>query len=846
MTSRPIVVVGCGTEVVVRGILPACRAAADRVGGWPETLFALMADGDRRSQHRWSEAGLPPDQAPFAPLSVEHVREGLAWRAEEFRDVWRPELQPLLDGAPDNGASMLPALGRLMVRAARSVLLHHLHAFRRRLEASGDPRPDIFIVFNPVAGTSRGSVAELPRYVRHVFPTARIHGLVVFPVEGAAPDPRTGRLAQAAFVEALQLLERDGALDSFEVYADPRSGWEEQQGGLLDNLFAFDARYGNLRLARLGEAEQRLPGGVEGLFAAVADLLAGVASGDPLHDWLLGRLSDVTVHRSRDTVAGHRTWWHAVHAGELTLDVGRFSEALLDRAVVRVLEAAGEGSGREQEADCEQTDPVAFPDRDAATAWIEEKVRTLERVVSGDTDHEHRIDALVRELTREIEADPAQASRRAPEQLRLALAEVLDDVLVTASRAGFRLDHLDRWSTEALAANLGTAAEAFDAVAVSLRERSQALAVDGDAANEEGTARFREALAELAAEVDGALRAAREEEAARRGWLARLLRRAPEHGPESDPAVQGTLTGLARSFTPQLEDAVVQAARGAADLAMARYLGSIVERFETFARAAKGWTVRAREVAAAVGRRLDVPASSWSERPGPAIDLLDLGLLDRVLERSGVCAASFLRASDLRLADLEELTGARLEFMVREYAADRLPNVDRPALASVLGRYAGDDVALRRELTRLLLRFQPLAYVDDEVQLHFEGGQPAQHHAMAELSDDTVVQPLAAACEQMGLPSVRFELIPGPPRLRLMTLLAGVPVFALAERLLEPLRAHREVMTEADAGDDVRLGALRDYAGTEPLPPLLPERVRDALERLRGGAGGGRNTRPEG
>lgn len=338
--SKPVLFVGVGTEVVTQVMLPTCRAIMDaRQSQWPDDCFVWMADSDRRAQNRHREAKLAKAQAAYTHLSIHQVREAISRNPAAFKDAWREEWKPLLREAPDNGASALPVLGRLMLKAARDSLMHQFGEYKRQMEALDAGPPEIFAVLNPLAGTSRGSVYELPRTLRAVWPGATIHALVIYPLGLERLDRQRASIFQSSFVEALRILEHYATPRPFEVYLDPQIGWEKREGQLIDNIICFDGRYGNQRLKQLDMREHQLRGGVSDAMGQVADLLSGVALKDSLTDTILSRLADVTMQRSRAMVAGHRTHYHALHQTRLTVDTEAFRKALLERGIQRVLDA---------------------------------------------------------------------------------------------------------------------------------------------------------------------------------------------------------------------------------------------------------------------------------------------------------------------------------------------------------------------------------------------------------------------------------------------------------------------------------------------------------------------------
>lgn len=334
--SQPFIIVGAGTEVVTRVLLPVCARIVAHHDGWPDHAFVLGADGDEHSRSRHTAARLPSDRAPYVPLSMVQVREALAFRKEEFDDIWRDRWESLLAHGPDNGACMIPAVGRLMIRAARPALVAHLRAFQRRLDGQGEKEPAVFIVWSPVSGTSRGSVADLPRYVRAVFPRAIIHGVVLHPIGVDTLDPSVGRVFQANFVEALRLIEEACHLDGFSAWVDDAERQQTFDGRPLDDVFAFDGQYGNLRLRHVDRPARVLHGRLEVLCNRVVDFLAGVLTRDPLYERMRARLADAEMHRSERELAAHRTCVHALHESRVDLDLNGFRQALVERAIERI------------------------------------------------------------------------------------------------------------------------------------------------------------------------------------------------------------------------------------------------------------------------------------------------------------------------------------------------------------------------------------------------------------------------------------------------------------------------------------------------------------------------------
>ncbi len=334
---QPYIIVGCGTEVSGRVLLPlAERLRQSEGGGWPEHVCLLMADGDEQTRARHAARRLPADRAPFVPLSMVQVRDALAWRPEEFEEAWREPWEELLHNGPDNGACMIPAVGRLMLKAARPTLIQHLEGFARRLEARGAKVPEIFCVFSPVSGTSRGSIYDLPRYCRAVFPDAAIEAVVLHPQGLGDLDPDVARIFQTNFVEAARVLERHLEADPWEAWVDDSVGHEVFEARAIDNVFAFDGRYGNTRLRRSDAPSPALRGGLGALCDRVVDMLAGIAAGDPLWARARARFADAEMHRSEGLLEGHRTAWTAVHELRARLDEGLMREALVEHAMARI------------------------------------------------------------------------------------------------------------------------------------------------------------------------------------------------------------------------------------------------------------------------------------------------------------------------------------------------------------------------------------------------------------------------------------------------------------------------------------------------------------------------------
>lgn len=336
--TRPILFAGAGTEVVVQVLLPACSEIVHRSGDkWPQDLFVLMADSDRRAQNRVRETDLPQGRIAYTHMSVHQLRERLARNPEAFRDTWQESWRPLLRDAPDNGASALPCLGRLMLKSAQGTLLHQLEEFRRQMNVTDDGPPDIFVVLNPLSGTSRGSVYELPRLLRYVWPAAVIHAVLIYPFGIDRLDRQRRSLYATNFIEALRIIDHYARRHTFEVYVDPQQGWTSREGTLLDNVIVFDGKYGNQRLKQLEVREFRLRGGVAELMRHVVDFLAGIAVHEPLSDALLSHISNATLQRSKTSIAGHPAHCHSVHASRLAIDQDTFRRALIERGVARVL-----------------------------------------------------------------------------------------------------------------------------------------------------------------------------------------------------------------------------------------------------------------------------------------------------------------------------------------------------------------------------------------------------------------------------------------------------------------------------------------------------------------------------
>jgi len=345
--KQPFILVGAGTEVSTRVILPACVRIREGQQRWPEHVFALVADGDEVTRTRYQAARIPSDRAAFVPLSVGQVREALAWRQAELEENWRDDWEGLVNRGPDNGASMLPAVGRLMVQSARPAIVQHLEAIRRRLAPKGAKAPEVFIVFSPVSGTSRGSVVDLPRYIRGVFPDAHIHGVVLHPVGLEDMDKAQARLFQANFVEALKLIERETSEQTYRVWLDDAEGWQTVTGRVIDSVFAFDERYGNLRRSHLREPGRTLPGRLDALTERVADFLTGTVTGDPLYERARGRLADTELHRGEAKLEGHRTYIHGIHEVRASLNIEALRRALIERGLERISRRLAEGRSQD-------------------------------------------------------------------------------------------------------------------------------------------------------------------------------------------------------------------------------------------------------------------------------------------------------------------------------------------------------------------------------------------------------------------------------------------------------------------------------------------------------------------
>lgn len=835
--KKPRLFVGFGTEVVLQVLIPACQRILAHEESWPEELCVLMADSDHRGRNRYMEADLPVDRVGYSQLSLQKVRDELKRNPDAFRDIYQPHHQDMLTAAPDNGACMLPILGRLMLRASRQDVLQELQVMKRHLGEVQDTPPDIFLVLNPLSGTSRGSVVDLPRYLRYLWPDAMITVMLIYPVGLESMDEGTSRIYQTNFIEALRLLEYASQPATYELYADPRKGWETQTGELVNNILAFDARYGNIRLSTNGSREHHLEGGLAELFSKVGQTLSGIATHDRLSDWLMGRLSDVTLHRAGGQIEGHRTRVHAIHESRMAVAAGLFQKALVERAILSVLDPlmVDERDGRRP-----SSSSARWSNGDEAASWLSKKLKKLETGAREAGEIRRLLKDGVREALVDVGDEPLRFSRDAGERLRRYGTRMRRATLDEVARAGFQLDALDKSLLELVALDAGLALEIMESLRSTLRRRIEITGSEGTSAYEAGGRTFEELAHRISHTVEQAYeRWAREGPGKeRQSKLFWRRRRARKLKPGDDPEVQREIAAAVEQHLPDLEASLRDVGSGALLLSLSKYYNDIVHHLTAFMQSTNALRERGRRLFGASERKLRKLRREGAQGQGSTGDalLLQDEVLNAVLERLGISARGLLGRGDTRFSELADLSQEGFEEVLRDWLSGELGHLAMPTLAEALSGMRDDSAYVQRRLLQFLARTQPLVAFNDDLQVQHEQGLRAQYYVIAECNDDSLQHPFTEACRHMGLPQplieVRSDDDEGSLSMRAMQFVAGLTFFSQAERLIDMIAAHREVMSGLfDESSGVVGGlseALRDLPESRALPDLLPESIRKA------------------
>jgi hypothetical protein len=129
-------------------------------------------------------------------------------------------------------------------------------------------------------------------------------------------------------------------------------------------VFAFDHRYGNLRLRHLNAPGRTLSADLSDVLARVVDFLAGTLAGEALWERVRARFADADMHRADRHLAGKRTYLFGIHEAQLDVSVDVLRQALAQRAVERL----GRAMASAQRGDLTDTGERDFFAADGATA----------------------------------------------------------------------------------------------------------------------------------------------------------------------------------------------------------------------------------------------------------------------------------------------------------------------------------------------------------------------------------------------------------------------------------------------------------------------------------------------
>lgn len=489
---------------------------------------------------------------------------------------------------------------------------------------------------------------------------------------------------------------------------------------------------------------------------------------------------------------------------------------------------------------------IELQNGEQAGRWLLSKLKKLEVGVTEAPELQRLIGAGSREVLVDVEADPQLFVRDAADRMRRFTSQVSRATLEKTGKEGFKLDVLERYAIGLVASDPEAAPQVLSAMAEALRQRVAELGADGGRRHDGGQAAYADSVGRIGVEVQRALRRWTEKGPGRRlhSLLPWRRRKARRMRPMEDPTFQVDVAAAARKQRGELEGALKAAGTGAVTLTIAKYYGDIVTVLAGYEQLAQTLRDKAQPIVARAQQRLTEVRRSVETREIPRTtdwSLLDDDLLDAVLDRLGVDADAFLRQAGGGAQDLAQLTTQALEERVREWVGGQLGGLVMPTLSEALSGLSSEDQAsARRRLQQFLAQGQPLVHFDDELNTQFPNGMPAQYFVMAEATDGSVRQLFADACNRIGLPNPRLEVLPpaveeeGQISLRVMQFVAGIPFFAQVERLMSMIRTHRETLSQKGSGglsDGGLPVALRDMIVSEELPELLPESIERSFER---------------
>lgn len=487
-----------------------------------------------------------------------------------------------------------------------------------------------------------------------------------------------------------------------------------------------------------------------------------------------------------------------------------------------------------------------FRSADEAGRWLGDRLETLRESVQQAAELRRLINEGAREVLIDIDADPNRFSQDAGDRLRRYTARVSQTALARLERDGFQMSVLERSSLRLLGQDAALALEVLREMVEVLRAHTEACSAEGTQRFGEGRQSFSEASQQIGRDMDAALGRWSQEGPGRhrdsrlpwRRRKAQLLR------PTDDVTFRAEARKAVQRQMERLEKALREAGQGSVLLAMAKYYGDIVSALTRFIAIGENLQSRAPMMHLQAGQRLAGLRRQASEDAGVSHSadqlLLDDETLDALLDRLQVSAEQFLQQVDLDTEELARLHGEALEETVRAWVEAQLGGLASPSLAEALGGAPGDSARVRRRLLAFLAQGQPLMHFNDDLPLQFDHGLRGQNFVIAETTDPSLGREFREACHQMGLPDPHMEIIKpereGVLSLRVVQFVAGLPVFAQVDRLMDMIDAHRQLMVVeeprvvAGATDPSQLRDMRDSAS---LPPLLPQRIERAFRQER-------------
>ncbi|MDX9722456.1 MAG: hypothetical protein RBU37_17050 [Myxococcota bacterium] len=473
-----------------------------------------------------------------------------------------------------------------------------------------------------------------------------------------------------------------------------------------------------------------------------------------------------------------------------------------------------------------------------ASYWLGGRLKKMEASTLQSAELGRLLSDGARDVLIDIDADPVLFSRDAADRVRRYSSRCREATLDELRRKGFQLEALDRSQLELLGLDAGRCMELLDAMIGTLRQRVEALGVEGAQAYEQANTNFQGGLREV---LDAVVKA-------REHWLKKGAGRhrssllpwrrwaAAKLDPINDNEFRLDVAAAAQRVSPAMLEALEGIGRGSILLTISKYYSDIMDHLSELLADSRALGERARRASAEAERRLgELRRTMHKERRDVDMLLIDDATLDNVLASLGVDTLGFLQRSHSSFRDLAGLNAEDFEGAVREWLDTELTQMSLPQLSEALGGIGSDSTALSRRVTEIVVRAQPLMSFNDDLAVRYEEGQRAQCYAIAECDDQSVVRAIDEACDLLGFPNPLLEPSRQPQqaesRLRLMLFAAGLPFFAQYDRLKRMLATHAQTI-ERRFHESINvqiLEGLRDMSRDIALPELLPDTLQAAL-----------------